>query len=281
MGALLGMLVAVGYGSADFFGGWASKRSPTTAVVVTSQLCSLLLGFVLVGVFWTAVPDAGDLMRAALAGVLNMVGIAALYHGLAIGKMSVVAPVTAVTGGTIPIMWGLAFGERPSTLAVVGILAAIVAVGLVAGGEAGAPTDGHTSKTQELVLAVTAGIAFSSAFLLFAHTNDDSSMWPVLVARLSSVPLAFIAVLAARRALVPRRDDAPLVVGTGVLDAGSNALLLLAVRDDLISEVAPLASLAPAWTVVWARFVLHEPITRVQVAGLTLALGGLVCIGVG
>jgi drug/metabolite transporter (DMT)-like permease len=134
---------------------------------------------------------------------------------------------------------------------------------------------------QALVLAVVAGIGFGVSFVLFAESSHHSGFWPVLSARAAAVVGVSIVVVASR---VPRSiERAPrrLALGAGVLDVGATTLLLVAVRTGQIALVAPVASLAPGFTVVNAWWYLHEKASRIQLAGLVLALLGLALIAVG
>jgi drug/metabolite transporter (DMT)-like permease len=273
----LGVCVAACFGSGDFFGGLASKRLSTLAVLTLAQTCALVAAVVYALAF-AGDPTGRDLGLGAIAGGLNLVGLGLLYHGLATGRMGIVAPVTAVVAAVIPVVYGTATGERPSTLALSGVGCAIVAGGLVAAerGEAiGADIE------REAMLSVIAGACFGASFILYAETTDDSGFWPVLTARAVAVPLVVLAVLATRSTLRADRRELRLGIAAGFLDVSATALLLLAVREDLSSLVAPLAALGPAFTVALAWIVLKEPIARLQVAGLALALVGLSLIAAG
>lgn len=276
MAVLLGLLVALTYGAADFLGGVSSKRSPATVVVAASQVSGLLVIAVIVAFVGEHDPIGADIVRGCATGAIGMVGILLLYRGLAIGSMSVVAPITAVGGATAPLVWGLITGERPGGWALVGVVLAITAVYLVAGGD-----EARGARRDEVVMAIGAGIAFGVVFILLDNVSEDAGMWPLLSARLTSVALLIVFLVARRIDPRPEPTTRLTTVGAGILDVTANALYVLAAREGLLSLVAVLSSLYPAATVVLAAAVLHERIGHRQRAGMALALAGVALIATG
>ena len=276
--ALLGLLVAATYGVGDFFGGLASKSSRAEVVVALSQSFGLVIMVLLVVVDGNALSwrDAGI---GAAAGSVGLVGVVLLYRGLAQGTMSVIAPVTAVSAGVVPLVWGLVTGDRPGPIALVGVAAALAAVALVSAADA---AEDRTATRADITLALAAGVAFGMVFVLLSRTDEGSGMWPVLGARTASVVLVMTALVAVRRvSLRPAPNTLPTIAVAGALDATANALYLVATREGLLSLVSVLSSLYPAATIVLARFVLHERMNRTQLLGVGLALGGVVLIAAG
>src|SRR5262249_28426440 len=106
MAVLLGVLVAAGFGSGDFLRGRASRRAPTLTVLFVAQVAAVA-GAALVCAFVRGHVAAHDIAFGALAGSLNIIGIGLLYQGLAVGRMGVVAPLTAVASSIVPIVWGV------------------------------------------------------------------------------------------------------------------------------------------------------------------------------
>ena len=274
---VIGLLVAAAFGSGDFFGGLASRRAATTSVLARSQLVALI-GAVVVAVAGGGKVTLHDLALGAGAGVLNVTALGCLYRALAIGQNGQVAPVAAVIGAVLPITWGVARGERPSTAALAGIGMAVVAGALVSSDR----DERHGPfVSRALSLAVAAGIGFGSSLILFASTNRHSGFWPVLSARAVAFAVVVIVLVVARRSVaidtIARRQAAV----AGALDVGAAALLLLALRRGLTATVAPVASLAPGFTVLHAWWYLRERASPVQLVGLVLALTGLALIAVG
>jgi drug/metabolite transporter (DMT)-like permease len=273
----LGALVALAYGSGDFLGGFASQRLRTSTVLRGAQSIGLAVSILLVIVLRDASPDAHVYVLSAVAGAVGVVAVALLYRGLAVGRMSVVAPVSAVGGAVLPVVWGLLRGERPSALAFVGIALALIAIVTVGRGAEHDPAPSVT-PLHELALGAGAGIGFGIVFILFSESASGSGLWPVLIARCTSVPLLIGAVIVLRQPpRLPRSGLAP-VLSAGLFDVTANALIVLAIRRGLVSLVAPVASLYPATTVLLARFVLHERIGPQRAGGLVLGLVGLALI---
>jgi len=277
MAVALGVLVALAWGSADFLGGFTSQRLHTITVLLVAQMFGLGAAIVLVLALRDELPDAHVFVLSAIAGVVGVAALWLLFRGLATGRMSVVAPLSAVGGGVLPVAWGLLHGEHPTALALVGVALALIAVVIVGRGAEHDPAP-TVPPSQELALGIGSGVGFGVVLILFTESATDSGMWPILIARCAGVPLlTAVALVLGRSARVPRGDIAP-VAGAGLFDVGANALVLLAVRRGLLSLVAPVAALYPATTVVLARLVLHERIGRQRVGGLALGLAGLALI---
>lgn len=286
MGVVLGLAAAVTYGAADFVGGLVSRRTNVLAVVLFSQLwgTALLLAAV---PFFGSVVSAGDLVWGVAAGVAGAAGIVFLYRGLSIGRMTVVAPTTAVEAAIIPVIFGLVGGERPSGVALAGVAVALPAVALVSSsprrspGDAGEPSGGEGLLPLGLPEALVAGLAFGLFFISLERTGAGSGLWPLVAARGAAMLAVGAVGVLARRSLRPAPGTAPSIAAAGGLDVAANILYLLASRRGLLSLVAVLTSLYPASTVLLARVVLRERLWRVQAAGLVLAGAGVALIALG
>lgn len=280
MAVLIGLAAALGFGGGDFLGGLASKRSTTASVLLVVQCVGLIIAFGWVAVDGKALPPGDNLLVAAGAGVSGVTGLGLLFRGLATGRMGVVAPVSAVIASTAPVLWGAAQGERPSAVAWTGVGVAIVAVGLIAR-TPDRDADADFTAARPLALGFAAGAAFGVAVILFSEAAQDGGFWPLVFARVAAVPAMLGVAAFVHRAFAPARSDVPTSLASGVLDVTGNAALLVAFRRGLTSLVAPVAALYPAATVILARIVLKETLTRLQFSGLVLALTGLVLIGAG
>jgi drug/metabolite transporter (DMT)-like permease len=272
----LAVLASIAYGAADFLGGLATKRGSTLfSAVVCSQATGLLLVLLALPFLPAASPTAPDLTWGAASGLAGGIGLALLYRGLAVGVMSVVAPVTAVCAVIIPVVVGMAFGERPALPATAGIVLAVVAIVLIS--RSGEVEDGKRATTG-LATAVVSGIAIGIFLVCLERTGPSAGLWPLVPARVVSVSFFAVAGLLARKKLLPRRESWPIVVGGGALDMVANILYLLAVHQGPLSIVATLTSLYPASTILLARIVLRERLRFVQQAGVACAVLAIVLI---
>jgi drug/metabolite transporter (DMT)-like permease len=275
LAVVLALASALVYGAAEFCGGLATRRAAAFAVVGLSQatgLVALLLVLTVLG----GEPTPADLAWGGAAGLAGSAGLVLFYRALAGGVMSVVAPVTALTAAALPVLVGLALGERLAPWAAAGIALALVAVVLVAA-EGGLPSL-HAAKTAGLLPALAAGVGFGVFFVLLDRTSPESTLWPLVAARSVSVVLVVLLALVSRASLrVPGRTSL-LVVLAGVLDMGANAMFLVATQQGQLAITGVLASLYPVSTVVLAQLVLRERLVRVQLAGLAAAAVAVVLI---
>ncbi|ADG89470.1 multidrug transporter [Thermobispora bispora] len=274
--AALATAAAAILGTADFLGGLAARRSRLIAVVLVSQLGGLLVTGLLLSLL-PGTPSAPALLWGMASGVTGATAIALFYRSLAAGVMSVVAPATGATSMAVPVLIGLALGERPSPLAIGGIAAGLAAVLLVG-------QDGRRSRTGSLtgplVGGILAGAGFGGSYTLLKLAPADAGLWPLLGGRACSVLLVALVAVAARRSPRPAPGSLAVTLLAGVLDATGIALYLLAVQQGMLSLVAPLVSLYPASTLLLARYVLGERLRPVQITGVACALGAIVLISV-
>jgi drug/metabolite transporter (DMT)-like permease len=277
---ILALISALFYGSADFFGGLTARRASTVATVVVSQLVGLVLLVAALPFLPAAIVSPRDWLWGISAGVFGGAGVALLYRALAIGTMAMVAPITAVISAIIPVLFGFAIGERVGWLTALGILLALIAIILVS--QQPATAGNRDSRTGRLppgvVLALLSGVAIGIFLLSLARTSSASGMWPLVVARLTSVTLFAAAALVTGKTLrMPRPATITASTG-GALDMLANVLMMVAARVGPLSIVVTLVSLYPAGTVVLARFVLGERLSVVQNAGVLCALVAVILI---
>jgi drug/metabolite transporter (DMT)-like permease len=271
---LLALCAAVAYGAGDFAGGIAARRISVLAVVIGSQAIGLVLFIALVPVM--GAPSTDGFLWGLAAGAFGGTGVTLLYRGLAVGRMSVVAPITGVGAALLPVAWDLARGARPGLIAVPGAILALVAIVLVSAvDDAGTEQGIRWSKQPGIAVAVGAGVAFGVWFITLAAAPSDSGLWPVLGTRIASLALLGL-VAAIRRTPLTQVRNAPLpVAAAGLLDILANGLYLLATRQGLLAIVAVVTALYPAATVVLARMVLREQFGVRQRAGMLAAAAGV------
>jgi drug/metabolite transporter (DMT)-like permease len=221
------------------------------------------------------IPMGTDLVLCAVAGVLGGIGITALYRGLAIGRMGIVAPITGVLAAVIPVAAGFLLEGLPSTLVLVGIGLAIIAVVLVS---RVADEDGGRSGLPE---ALVAGTAIGLFGVVIAQIGEGFVFSSLTVIRGVQAVLVTLVVVATRAAWRLDREVLPLVVAVGVLDMLGNASYLLGVQAGALAIASVLSSLYPVTTVILAAVLLHERVTRHHVVGIGLAAAAIACIGFG
>jgi uncharacterized membrane protein len=297
MGVLLGLMSAITYGAADFLGGFATRKTGVFSVIVVSQMLSTPLLLALLPFLSGDGPSAQALGWGAVSGLAGAAGIGFFYKGLSIGRMSVVAPVTAVLSASIPVVYGLIDGERPGALALGGVGLALVAVALVSASPenivdgqrsvngSSQPLAGSVNRTfgaEGLWQAFASGISFGLFFILLSRTGgSEAGIWPLIGARAASISAMLAGALSLGRSLRPTRGTIGAIAGAGILDVAANVFYLISTRYGLVSIVAVVTSMYPASTVVLARVVLDEKLYRLQAIGLGVAAAGLTLIATG
>ena len=277
---LLALAAALFYGAGDFTGGLATRRAGTLPVVLLSQFSGLVLLAALLPVLPPASPSRTDFLWGAVAGVAGGIGVALLYRALAIGRMAVVAPTTAVCAVALPVMASVTLGERPGILAALGIVVGLAAIVLVSQETAPAGAEAPAARGRfppGVGIALISGVAIGCFFLALARSGSDAGMWPILAARATSV-LLFGAAVVTRRQSVRLPGVFRLTLLCGALDMLANALYLVASRAGPLSVMVTLASLYPASTVLLARVVLQERLNSRQIAGVACALAAILLI---
>ena len=288
MAVVLGLLAAITYGSADFLGGLATKRNPAIRVALVSQV----VGFAAYLIALPFLPEGRFTGEAwlwgGLAGLTGALGLAFLYRGLAHGRMSVVAPITAVIAAVLPVGFGLLTGERPSALQLVGIALAIPAIALVSSvphASASLGAAGATLRSRAASLgvfdALVSGIGIGLFLITLPRAGEDTGVYPLVAARVFSITLFLVLVAATRTSPRLDRGTGVIVATSGVLDVAANLLYLLGTREGLVSVVAVLTSLYPGATVALARVVVKERLSVTQLVGLFLAVAGVASIAAG
>lgn len=269
----LGLVSSLSWGVADFLGGVASRRASALAVVALSQTIGLGLALALLAVARPGVPPARDLLLGVLAGVSGVAGLVAFYRGMAVGSISIIAPISAL-GALVPLAVDLVAGRSPGPLALAGMLVAL------AGASLAARAPGPASR-QGVGLALVAALGFGGFFVLLGEAAAESAVWGLTSARLGSVPVALAALAVVGAGVGLRGRTLAMVAGAGTLDAGANLLFAAGSQRGLVSVVAVLGSLYPVVTIALAGALLGERMSRLQAGGAALALCGVVMIAVG
>ncbi|WP_432537919.1 EamA family transporter [Kineococcus arenarius] len=280
MSVALALLASALWGTSDFLGGTASRRLRAVQVLAVSQVlsCAVLLSVLGSGVGGgSAGPASAWLGWSLLAGLTWAGAMAALYTALARGTMGVVAPIAA--GGTVlPVLLGLAAGERPAPLQLVGVAVAFAGVVLSAGPDL---RGGSRRQGAAVALALLAAVLFGVEIWALARGSAASVPATLLGMRVTSAALVVVAALSRRGAERVGPRDLPPLLALGLLDLAATAAYAVASRGALVSVVAVLASLYPAVTVVLARQVHGERLRPVQATGVVAVLAGAVVTALG
>jgi drug/metabolite transporter (DMT)-like permease len=280
---MLAIALALGsslaWGVSDFLGGLKSRTVPLLGVLFVSQGTALILLSLAVASYGEGPPSGTFLLYAALAGLAEALGVAALYRGLAVGVMSIVAPVAA-TAPVVPVVVGLALGEIPSPLQGIGI--ALGALGIVVTawqpGTVKAPRQGI--RTSLLFGGLTA-LGFGSFYVAMDAASEGEIPWALMVARLSALTAFSVAFLIVRPGVAMGRRDLPVIAGIGVLVIAGDSMYATASTHGLLSVVAVLSTLYPVVTIALARAFIGERVERQQSAGIAMCMGGVVAISAG
>lgn len=272
MSVALALPAAFSYGVADFAGGLATRRAPVVAVTAGAQfvgLVTLVPAVLLLG----GTPSAAAFGVGALAGIAGASGLLLYLKGLAVGPMGVVAPLSAVVGAGLPLLVGVAGGERLGPVTVAGLAVALAAIVLANTGTRDAVA------ARGVLLGLASGVGFGLFFVGLDATPADSGLWPLLAGRLTSVALLGILLLVVRPGSVT--GSVGLIVLSGVFDSAANVGFLLATRLGDLGVSAVLVSLYPVVVVLLARIVLKEQLTAAQLASAGLALTASVLLASG
>ena len=269
---------ALVYGLGDYCGGRASRKIDSLVVTCVGQIFSLVLLCGVLVVLGDPSPGAHDWWWGSVGGIGGFVGLTMFYFALAKGSMTVVAPLTAVVSAILPVAVGLGLGERPSSIAYVGIVVAVIGIALVTGavGTAHAPI-----KISIVGISILAGCGFGWMFVCLDRTSSDSGMWPLLAARIASISIA-LAVIALRRTPNPQGWRVPrIALWAGLFDMGANVLFVFATRQGLLSLVSVITALYPVSTIVLAMRIDREKANHSQIVGLVFAGLALTFVSLG
>jgi drug/metabolite transporter (DMT)-like permease len=271
--ALLGLASAALWGTGDYFGGVASKRSHAVLVVLLSLVIGavFLMSFALV--LGEPLPVGRDLVYGALAGAAGSLGLVALFSGLARGPMGVVAPVSSVVAAVLPVLVAAFTEGIPDPPKLLGFTLALLAIWLLS-----SDASGQRFRAADLVLPVAAGLGFGVFMVLIGLASEGAVLWPLLASKASSISLMLLIALVSGASPWPGWKRLPLVAVTGILDSSGNALYALAAKIGRLDVAAVLASLTPATTVFLAWLIAKERLSIRQRVGVGMALAAVLLI---
>jgi drug/metabolite transporter (DMT)-like permease len=268
---------AASWGISDFLGGLTSRRLPVLGVLAVSQPAGLVLIGIVILVFGADPISADKLVIAGLAGAASLGGLWAFYAAMAMGTVSVVAPIASL-GVVVPVAVGLARGDAPATIQLVGLVPAIA--GVVILGYEERPAQGGVAR-RSIILAILAGLGFGIFFTGLDVAAADRPGWAVLAVRVGGVATVAVALLISRPRLAAVSGSVVVLLIIGFFDVLANGLFAVASTKGLLPVVAVGGSMYPAFTIALAHGVLGERLARIQWAGVVLALLGVALIAAG
>lgn len=277
MTTLLALAGAALWGVGDFLGGLAARRLAAIAVVALSQAVGLVGVVAWLSLSGDPFPGTEELLPAAAAGMAGMFGLAALYRGMAVGAIGIVAPISAA-GPVVPLAVDAAHGLVPSVLQWLGVLLVLGGIVLLSREPA---DDAGRRVAAGVGLALVAALAFGIFFIGLDASADESVPWAVVVVRSASVATALALVAATRTSLRAPRRLLLVLVGVGIFDTAANIAFAEASTSGAIGIVAVLSALYPVVTVLLARLVLAERLSTTRKVGGVLALGGAALVAAG
>ncbi len=271
MGVILGLAAALAYGASDFIAGVLSRRFNVLQVASVGQVCAGVCTLAALPFTSPAAPGAAAVAWGVVAGVGVAVGSLALYRGLATGQMAVAGPLSGVGAAALPALAAFVLGERPSYLAVAGVVLALPAVWLVS--TVDRPAGGQRPKRAAAGVrdGLLAGVGFGVLFFGLDRAGDAAGLWPVVIAQGTSALLLCGTALARRTSLRSTARTTAAAASVGLLGGTATVLFFFATHAGLLTIAAVLTSLYPAFTVLLARVVLAEKLGRIQTVGLGLA----------
>jgi drug/metabolite transporter (DMT)-like permease len=271
---LLALGASLGWGAGDFLGGWKSRSMPLLTVLLVAQGTSVVLlgAATLVGA--TGPPGAGFLVAAVLAGVAELAGAAALYQGLAVGRMSVVAPISA-GAPAVPLVAGLVLGEVPGPWQSAGLVLIVAGIAFAA---RASDTTGPVGPS--VAYGIASAVGFGAFYVAMDAASEGVLLWALLTARLTAVTALAATTVATRARPRVHRLDLPVLVGIGLLATAGDAMYATATTVGLLGVVAVLAALHSVVTIGLARLFLAERVAGWQQAGIVGCLSGVTVLAV-
>jgi drug/metabolite transporter (DMT)-like permease len=277
--AALALLASFSWGTSDFLAGLESRRSTAWTVALAGQIVAAATLLVLLISTGSAMPALPALAAPALGGAIGGLGVVLQYRALALVDMSLVSPIIA-GAALVPVLWGLAAGERPGLVQAAGIVLTLVGIVVLSWGS-GKTKEARTHDRSGVLMAVAAAAAFGLFLVALDYGGRTDPVLTVTVARTAAALTLLVAAAVARPALELHRRAVPVLLAVGLLIVAANLLFTSATTLGYLSVVGVLGWLNPAVTMGWARFVLGERLRPLQSAAALLVFAGIVCLTVG
>jgi len=273
LGVILALTSAALWGSGDFSGGQAARKSHQYQVLMLAALSGMVV-LIACDLLWgEGLPSRSSIFWGAMAGSAGALGMAALYRALSMGNTASVAPTSAIICAAVPVLVGAFTSGLPKPTQLGGFALAFLGVWLLSK----SPSAGEKTFREGMVLAFLSGIGFGGFFVFIAQVDKGQVFSPIFVARTVTLCIAML-MLKLRRIPIPALTSNPIAILAGVLDTGGNVFYLLATKFTRLDVAAVLSSLYPASTVFLATVILKEKVSLAQWTGVSLCLLAVVLI---
>jgi drug/metabolite transporter (DMT)-like permease len=251
LAALLALTASLLWGTSDFLGGFESRRASVWAVALVSQAVALVTALIVLAIVAPTTPSAAQLIAPLVAGIAITLSALAEYRSMELAEMSLVAPVFA-GAAIVPVLWGIALGERPGAVQVAGMALTIAGIVLIARPERRAPDAKRHVSRAGVLLAVFAAVMIGVVLVAYDYGGDVDPYWTVAVARVAALLTLGIALAIRRPTVRFPAKSIPGSVAIGVFLLTANVLFTVASTMGLLSVVAVLGWLSPAGPVARA-----------------------------
>jgi drug/metabolite transporter (DMT)-like permease len=274
LAAVCALAASIAWGVGDFLGGLKSRTVPLLVVLLLAQVSGVLAIGLVVAVAGNP-PPGPSVLWAPVAAIFGTVGLAAFFRGMAVGSISVVAPIAAV-GAVVPVVFGIATGDDVSSLQLAGFALALGGVALASFER---PEGGGSMRVAAGVpWAIAAVIGFGGYYVPMHEASGEDFLWAAFTFRLSVSLLVLTAWLVLRPPLSAARGSLLAIATVGVMDTAGNSFFAAASSQGDVSVVSVLATLYPVVTVALAAVFLSERVAGLQLAGVVCALAGVILI---
>ena len=280
-GVLLALLSAALWGGGDFYGGVATRRAASFQVLALSAFSGFVMLAVCGALNGEQLPDRSSILWAIAAGISGSIGIACLYRALAGGNTATVAPTAAVITAAVPVLFSIVRAGVPRATQLVGFVAAAVGIWLVArtahGDDHAQSSTASVGRSSGFKLAIVSGCGFGGFLTFIAQVTPAYVFGPLAVARIVTMSIAVV-VMVSGRVRLPSLSSQPLAHLAGLLDASGNISYMIARKHTTLAIAAVLSSLYPVSTVIMARTISKDPVSRTQWVGVAVCILAVVLI---
>jgi drug/metabolite transporter (DMT)-like permease len=292
LAVLLALASAVGYGGSDFAAGLGARRASVLRVTLIAEAVTVIVAGLALATFGGHPPGLETVAWGCAAGLGGVAGALALYLGFRHAEFSVAAPLSAVGSAGFSVLAGLLLGERPTALALAGIvlaLPAIVGVSASARRRPGGPDGGPAVPASNpaaglwriphgVSYGLVAGACFALLFIGLNQAGSGSGLWPVFCSQVSGMVTVTCVAAVTRELRLPDARGGWLGAAAGLTAGPATICFFLATHHGLLAVTAVISSLYPAVTIMLARVLLGERLTAVRLVGLSLAAASVALI---